>query len=71
MERGWYCPEFGLRRETGVLTWRATCELPAATGWCLTWNGTQNLASLKLDRDHAWQVTWDGQLVCNLEKVIL
>jgi hypothetical protein len=37
LTRGWYCPEFGLRRECPVAEWTTTTGLPACCGWSLSW----------------------------------
>ncbi len=46
VEEGWYCPQLGRREKAPVVRWEAVQPLPAACGWCLTWNGDKGNASL-------------------------
>lgn len=44
---GWYCPRFGVREEAEVVRWSAGADLPALTGWCLTWGDCRGRGELR------------------------
>ena len=38
LERGFYCPEFGVRLEAPVVKWTAQAQLPSNVAWSLEWS---------------------------------
>jgi uncharacterized heparinase superfamily protein len=59
--KGWYCPEFGRRLASPVVEWRACGPLPVACGWCLTWEGTEGVASLTQEPNARFRLQWAQQ----------
>ena len=65
---GWYCPEFGVRKQGPVVEWTATARLPVATGWCLTWGERRGTASLDRTCDRKLLLRWsDGEEPVSLQ----
>lgn len=59
ISKGWYCPEFGVRIPSLALRWTNTTELPAVSGWSLTWGDCRGGASLQGDARCSLKVYWN------------
>ncbi len=51
IERGWYCPDFGVRQQIRVLTLTTSSALPACLGWMVQEAGQDDRASLSTRPD--------------------
>ena len=61
IEDGWYCPDFGVRHETSVVTISTECTLPAAIGWIVTDSESAGEAAVTQNPTDGWVVQWsDG-----------
>lgn len=54
----WYCPGFGIRRESKVIEWTTTARLPIATGWALAFGERDIKATISSQRDESIILSW-------------
>lgn len=58
LESGWYCPDFGIRKETTVLQFRTNATLPAFLGWMVHDADEHHQADLQTAPDRGIELRW-------------
>lgn len=59
IESGWYCPDFGVRREAPVVMFEHQAAAPGMIVWVLSWDEDSGSVSVELDELNRTHVVWE------------